>query len=368
MTTAPSLLQLTEEATPMLELLTRAGCGSIKILDETGTSLYEIDEGENSSTAIAARAIRIEAEPVGLIEVKSRHGDELAELVSRLLDGVYKRKLVSHMYQETLSDSYEELLARNQELETLTQSLETQVEERTRELDETHAHLAREEKIGAIGRLAAGVAHELNTPLACVRSNLDTLRDPEVRENNTELEEILGESIEMVDRAAGIVRNLRSLSHVDDVGLTEVDLNQELEVIISRLEVPAAVEITRELQPLPRMKVDGKQLNVAVLHVLENACDAVKQGGQVRIVTNTDGEAVVLRIVDTGPGIPAENLHRVFDPFFTTKDVGSGTGLGLTVARDVVRAHGGDISIEPGRARGTAVRLNIPRVFERKTT
>jgi len=116
------------------------------------------------------------------------------------------------------------------------------------------------------------------------------------------------------------------------------------------------------------MKVDGKQLNVAVLHVLENACDAVKQGGQVRIVTNTDGEAVVLRIVDTGPGIPAENLHRVFDPFFTTKDVGSGTGLGLTVARDVVRAHGGDISIEPGRARGTAVRLNIPRVFERKTT
>ena len=227
-----------------------------------------------------------------------------------------------------------------------------------RELDEAHAQLAREEKVAAIGRLAAGVAHELNTPLACARSNLGALA--EMIPAREETGEILRECIELTERAAGIVRDLRGFSHVDDLGRVEVDLNEEVDRVLERVEVPSGVRLEKDYGMLPPVPADGGHLTVALLHVLENARDAVaSDGGKIRVCTAVEDDLAVVVVSDSGPGIPPEVTRKLFDPFFTTKEIGKGVGRVLPVARDIARAHGGDLTVECPPDGGTLARLSV---------
>jgi len=349
---------LVMEAEDALGLLARIAEVHLVVSDVDGTALCERGEPAEEYAVRTSLPLRIEAEPVATITVCGARARDTAELAAGILYAVYRRKLVVGVYRETLSDSYEELLERNRKLADLAASLEEKVRIRTRELDETHAKLAREEKIAAIGRLAAGVAHELNTPLACVRSNLSTLRD--ALPHGDEPAQIMQESLDMLDRAAGIVRDLRGFSHVDDYGKVYVNLNTELDAILGRLELPANVAVVRDYGKLPEVPVDGRQLTVALLHLVENARDAVAGGGQIRVATVLRGDRVAVCIADTGAGILPETMRHVFDPFFTTKDVGRGTGLGLTVARNIIRAHGGDLTLECPAVGGTAARIELP--------
>ena len=360
MTETVDLSSLLEETEDSLRLLARVAQGSICVEVHDGKGLWGVDEAAPTEAHTVEVPFRIEAEPVGTIKVRGALGRDVGELAAAILYGVYRRRLVVDVYRETMTDNYEELVERNQRLANLAASLEEQVRVRTRELDETHARLAREEKVAAIGRLSAGIAHELNTPLACVRSNLGRLL--EWLPLDGESSEIVRESLEMADRAAGIVRDLRGFSHVDDVGLVEVDLNEEVDRILMRLEVPTGVLIEKNYGVLERVQVDGRRLTVALLHLFENARDAVATGGRIEITTAMeDGQAVVF-VSDDGPGIPPEIMRHVFDPFFTTKEVGKGTGLGLTVAQNIARAHGGDLTLECREGRGTVARLAIPCV------
>jgi len=332
--------------------------GHVSVRDESGRVVRDFGVRADPTASQAVVPLRIEAEPVGTIQVRARRADAVADLAAAILHGVYRRKLLVGVYQETLSGSYEELLERNRELSELAASLEGQVRARTRELAETQARLAREEKASAIGRLAAGVAHELNTPLACVRSNLTTLLDMFAPEG--ERAQIMHECIEMTDRAAGIVRDLRGFAHVDALGEVEIDVNEEIERVLARTEIAGPLKIERDYGALPPVRVNGRHLSLALLHLLENACEAAGEGGRVRITTDVEDGFAVLSIGDDGPGIPSEIVGRVFDPFFTTKEVGRGAGLGLTVARDIARAHGGDVALTCPSAGGTVARLSIP--------
>ncbi len=357
MTETPTLISLTEDMHAELDMLADASGGRITISDRTGSILYRSTRETPEDTPATSRPFRIEGEPVGTIDVRSARPETTVALVNAILNDSYRRGLVASTYRETLSDNYEELMERNRQLSELASSLEVKVEERTRELADTQMQLVREEKVAAIGRLAAGVAHELNTPLACIRSNLHALA--EGRCPTEERNEIIQESVEMTDRAAQIVRDLRDFAHVDDVGSTEVDVNQEIEHCLARLEIGRGLEILREYGQIPRIVVDGRHLNVAILHLLENACDAMTTGGILRIETSADPERVTVRIHDTGPGIPPGIIGRVFDPFFTTKEVGRGKGLGLTVARNVARSLGGDVILTCGESGGTVASLSI---------
>lgn len=356
---------LVAEARTALDLVAHVAEGAVWVVNDRGDVLYGSAEGQKERGE-AAVPLRVDAEEVGKVAVCGKHAREVAELVTAVLDAVHKRKMVVDVYRETLSDSYEELLERNCRLAKLAESLEEQVRVRTRELDEAHAQLARDEKVAAIGRLAAGLAHELNTPLACICSNLGRLGDGLPPEG--EAAAMVRESLEMAERAAGIVRDVRGFSHVDDMGCVEVDLNGEIDRIVARLDVPGGVEVEKEYGVLSRVPVDGRLLTLGLLHVLENARDAVAKGGKIVISTAMeDGQAVVY-VEDDGPGVPPEIMQRVFDPFFTTKEVGQGTGLGLTVARNIARAHGGELTLECGPRGGTAARLTIPSVsWERQS-
>jgi len=355
----PDLVSLVTDSEDTLSLLASVAGGRVAVHDEDGETICEFGSGTAIPAAEISSTFRIEAEPVGTIRVSATHGEVVAQLAAAVLLGAYRRKLVVDVYQETLSDSYEELLERNRQLSELAASLEERVRVQTRKLDEAHARLAREEKVAAIGRLATGVAHELNTPLACVRSNLGVLLETETPGDETR--EILTECIEMTDRAADIVRDMRGFSHVDDLGRVQVTLNEEIERITGRLDLPAGVTIEKDYGMLPPVFADGRHLTVALLHVLENARDAVAHDhGRIRVSTKLENNQAVILVSDNGPGMPPEIARKAFDPFFTTKDVGVGTGLGLTVARDIMRAHGGDLVLDCPPTGGTVARMSMP--------
>ena len=355
---APDLVLLVEESRETLGLLARIAGGRVCVRDRSDEVVWESKGAAHTGACEASLDFRIEAEPVGTIHVCAEGAEDVAKLAGAVLDGAYRRKLVVTMYEETLSDSYNELVGRNRELAELAESLEERVAAQTQELDEAHALLAREEKVAAIGRLAAGVAHELNTPLACVRSNLGALA--EMIPAREETDEVLRESIELTERAAGIVSDLRGFSHVDDLGRVEVDLNEEIDRVLERVEVPSGVRLEKDYGTLPPVPVAGGHLTVALLHVLENARDAVaSDGGKVRVCTALEDDLAVVVVSDSGPGIPPEVMRKLFDPFFTTKEIGKGVGLGLTVARDIARAHGGDLTVECPPDGGTLARLSL---------
>jgi len=356
---SPDLRSLVKESQTTLSLVARVAGGKVCVRDASDEIIWESYTENGKETPVALLHFRIEAEPVGTVSARCVGADDVTQLVAAILDSAYKRKLLVRMYQEALSDSYEGLLARNRELTELATSLEERVREQTRELDEAHVHLAREEKVAAIGRLAAGVAHELNTPLACLACNLEALT--QMPPNDEETDVILSECVEMVDRASRIVRDLQGFSHVDDLGRVEVDLNEEINLILGRLEVPSTVQIETDYGELLPVLADGQRLTVALLHVLENARDAVAEdGGKIRVVTEVDDNLALVLIHDSGPGIPPDIMGRLFDPFFTTKDVGQGAGLGLTVARDIMRAHGGNLTLECPPSGGTIARFSLP--------
>ena len=356
--------RLVEEARDSLGLLARIAEGQLCVEDADGEVLCTAN-GVRAGGGWVKVPLRIEAEKVATITTRCGHARLVGELAAAILFGVYRRWLVVEVYRETVTGSYEALAEQNRRLADFAANLEEEVRVRTRELDATHARLAREEKVAAIGRLSAGLAHELNTPLACVRSNLQRLLEWVPLDG--ESAEMVRESLDMTDRAAGIVRDLRGFSHVDDVGLVKVDMNEEIDRILARLQVPAGVVIEKNYGQLRPVEVDGGLITVALLHLLENARDAVDGSGRIGIETAMEDETVVVFITDDGPGIPPEMMRHIFDPFFTTQDVGKGTGLGVTVAQNIARGHGGELTLECPAVGGTTARLSIPCAAEEGT-
>jgi signal transduction histidine kinase len=276
--------------------------------------------------------------------------------------------------------------AKYEELLLLNASLEERVLRRTAELEDANGELARayrelqsaevqlvqSEKMAALGRLVAGVAHEINNPVSFIATSIDPLRRRLARARTlppAEATQVLREADEIVDvmargaeRTASIVRDLRSFSRLGEAERKPADLVEGLEVSIRLLEARWRDRVTvhRTLEPLPPVGCDPGQINQVFMNLLANACDAAPKGGNIWVRTALDGDEVRITIRDDGPGIAPDIAARIFDPFFTTKDVGAGTGLGLAIAQSIVSAHGGRLEAGNDPGGGATFTIVLP--------
>jgi signal transduction histidine kinase len=218
------------------------------------------------------------------------------------------------------------------------------------------------EKLTSLGLLAAGVAHEVNTPLAVISNYIQMLAKQ--LPSGDPRQQLIEKVVKQTFRASEIVNNLLNFSRTGATEFTEVNLNSVVEEVLTLVAHPfrtAQVRVTRNLQQeLPAVLGSNNKLQQVFLNLFLNARDAMPSGGIVEIRTAAHNGSVEVEIIDTGGGIPRENLHRIFDPFFTTKSSGRGTGLGLSVSYGIVKEHAGKVDVRSTPGKGTSFRLEFP--------
>jgi two-component system, NtrC family, sensor kinase len=234
---------------------------------------------------------------------------------------------------------------------------------------ENELRLRLNERMAAIGMLAAGVAHEINNPLAFVSSNLNFI-DTELRRavlpsaDMSELKEAIADAREGAERMRIIVQSLKALSRGDSITTQPVDLNEVLEnsVHLAWSRLRSKGRLVRDYGELSLVQGNSVQLSQVFVNLLINAAQALsKTGGEIRLVTRMHSpERVLVEVHDNGCGIAAEHLDRIFEPFFTTKPVGEGTGLGLSISHDIIRGLGGELSVSSTLDVGTTFRILLP--------
>ena len=290
--------------------------------------------------------------------------------------------------------------------------LERQVEERTahlraaleeqqalnQQLADAQKHLLQADKMASLGQLAAGVAHEINNPVSFVNTNLGALeryveamfaiiaaadeaaaRAPDSAEFATyqqvkkakdfeflreDMVQTLGESHEGLNRVRKIVADLKNFAHKGSDSLETFSIHDgidsTLNIVWNDLKYKCTVD-KQYASDLPEIEGYRSQLNQVFMNLLVNAGHAIAQSGKITIATERDGdEHIKIRISDTGSGIPPEHLARIFDPFFTTKPVGQGTGLGLSLAINIIHKHQGDIGCDSVVGQGTTFTIRLP--------
>jgi PAS domain S-box-containing protein len=224
--------------------------------------------------------------------------------------------------------------------------------------------LVQNEKLTSIGLLAAGVAHEVNTPLAVISSYSQMLRKQITPEDSRY--KLLEKITKQTFRASEIVNNLLNFSRTNATEFTEVDIHQVITDTISLLEHQfrgARIRLERELRAeYPVAYGNAGKLQQVFLNLLVNARDAMPEGGELRILTEAVDSKIEIIVQDTGTGISRENINKIYDPFFTTKAAGKGTGLGLSVTYGIVQEHGGAITVESQPGVGTSFKLELPLV------
>ncbi len=242
-----------------------------------------------------------------------------------------------------------------------------------REVADLRSQLVTSGRLASVGQLAAGIAHEINNPMAFVRTNLTLLREhwqrmekeppPAEREHLLcEADELLEESLEGVERACAIVRDVNAFSHAGTGEREPVELAELLENVL-RVASPHLhrdVRVVRRFGSIPAADGAPQELKQVFLNLLLNAAQALGEQGTITIETFGESNAVVVRVCDDGCGIPEADREKVFDPFFTTKPVGEGTGMGLFISYQIVRNHGGEFSIESASGQGTRVSVRLP--------
>ena len=225
-------------------------------------------------------------------------------------------------------------------------------------------------KMDAIGRLAAGVAHEINNPLAIINEKAGLMKDfLELSEdsggNKEKFLSLLNAIFESVTRCRTITHRLLGFSRRTDVSRDIINLNDALREVIGFLEKEVLFRnITLELhlrEDLPNVTSDKGQLEQVVLNIMNNAVDAIEKGGRIEIITDVkDENTLTISIRDNGPGIPENVVKHIFEPFFTTKEKGKGTGLGLSISYGIMQKLGGTISVQSEVNKGTTFTIEIP--------
>lgn len=285
-----------------------------------------------------------------------------------------------------------ELALANEQLDAALRALSSKQAEQERllkKLEKANAQLLQSEKLAAIGQLAAGVAHEINNPIGYVFSNLKTLASyvhdllrisdavdgaaslEELRQLKlsleydyirSDVEALIGESEDGIERVKKIITALKDFSHMDEEEFHVADLHRGLETTLNVVnnELKYKAEIIKEYSQLPEVDCIPSQINQVLMNLLVNAAHAIEQFGRITLRSGHQGDWVWLEVEDTGTGIPPQLLNRIYEPFFTTKPLGKGTGLGLSLSYNIVQKHHGriEVSSEPGQ--GTRFRVWLP--------
>jgi two-component system, NtrC family, sensor kinase len=251
----------------------------------------------------------------------------------------------------------------NQMTENIQQS-RAQIEKTVETLKSTQAQLIQSEKLSAVGEFVAGVAHELNNPLAAVVGFSEMLKENDVDTQNRRYLDMIYKSAQ---RCQKIVQSLLSFARRHQPERKPMSVNAMVETVLEMLNYQlrtSNIEVITQFDPaLPVVLADGHQIQQVLLNVINNARQAMESrpsGGQIIIKTETFDENVRVIVRDNGPGIPPENLHRIFDPFFTTKQVGQGTGLGLSLCYGIIKEHGGNITPSSSPGEGATFTIVLP--------
>lgn len=252
------------------------------------------------------------------------------------------------------------LKAVTDELAELNATLEQKVIERTRELEQAQATLRHNEKLAALGRMAASIAHEINNPLSAILLNLYLLQQNPSDQTTRESLHVIQQQVEAIAR---LTEQLRNFARPPRKERRKVAINEIIENILSLVGKELQkqkIQVERKLDPnVPPIVAAPDQIGEVLMNLIVNARDAMPEGGTLSICTGADCNGVYVCVADTGVGIPAEILPRVFEPFFTTK-AEHGTGLGLAISHSIMQEHGGEISVESQVGQGTKFTLHFP--------
>ncbi len=238
------------------------------------------------------------------------------------------------------------------------------------ELRATQGRLVQHAKMAALGQLVAGVAHEINTPLAAVVNNNDLflriffrMRAGRIEERDLAAIEDLSKVTRLAcARMSDIVRTLRTFARLDEADVKSVDLHEGIEstlVLIAHL-TKSGITVERRYGDLPRVECHPNQINQVFMNLCVNACQAMGERGTLTITTRAHADGVEVRVKDTGVGIARDKLRHIFDPGFTTKGAPLGTGLGLSIVYQIVEGHGGDIAVASEVGVGTEFTVRLP--------
>lgn len=297
---------------------------------------------------------------------------------------ITERKLA----EKALQKSQESLKQKNLELEKTYQDLKS-----------THSQLLQQEKMASIGQLAAGVAHEINNPMGFITSNLLTLDkygtkvssfievllqsvqdlqlDPKDSQSINQqkrtlkidyilddMHDLVEESLDGAERVTEIVKNLKGFARLDEQVQTQADINDCLETTLKIIwnELKYKATVIKDYGELPQTLCIPMELNQVFMNVLINAAHAIEEQGEIKIKTWKDTQKVFIAVSDTGCGIDEGNLNKIFEPFFTTKEVGKGTGLGMSIAYDIIKKHAGEITVDSALGKGTTFTIELPIV------
>lgn len=244
------------------------------------------------------------------------------------------------------------------------------------ELQSTQSQLVQAAKMASLGALVAGVAHEVNNPLAFVISHLRTTESSLLEVESLIGVKALDPALESWSRARSrlnsmrlglerirdLVVKLRTFSRLDEGEIKTVNMAECIDSVLTILEhrLEGRVKITKEIHPPGELECIPGLLNQAIMNLVSNALDAIEGPGTIFIFAGGEGKHYVIRIEDSGPGIPAASRLRILEPFYTTKDVGSGTGLGLSITDSIVKKHGGTLEFGDAPGGGAAVWIRLP--------
>lgn len=341
--------------------------------------------------------------------------EDVTDLTHRMADYVRAQQELNEAYaqmevrvEQRTADLAQAVDKLQQEIADRKQA-EAALAQANQELKTMQSQIVQSEKLASIGQLAAGVAHEMNTPVGFVGSNFQTLmgymqkfldlfamyedlhgevedgskidrlkvmeRIKQTRSNLKidfileDIQALFEESCEGIQRVSHIIQNLRDFSRVDQPDeLADFNLNEGIKstLMVARNEIKYDAEIVTDLGAIPLVRCCSGQVNQVFLALLVNAAQAIKSQarqdkGTITIKTYATDTEVICTISDDGPGIPEDKISRIFDPFFTTKPVGKGTGLGLSVAYDIiVNKHQGTLSVDSTPGQGTVFTIQLP--------
>ncbi len=301
------------------------------------------------------------------------------------------------VFQEATGDSLHRVGELFNNMMHILEMKNLELEKSNQELKETHSQMLQQEKMASIGQLAAGVAHEINNPMGFITSNLGMFGKYEkkisgylnaitkileelsldedhwkrIREKRKEfkidyiledLNNLVEESLDGANRVKEIVKNLKTFARLDEHVSKEADINECLESTLKIIwnEIKYKADVVKEYGELPLLKCLPMELNQVFMNILINAAQAIEKMGTIRIKTWHEKQQIFVTIADTGSGIAKDKISKIFEPFFTTKDVGKGTGLGMSIAYDIIKKHNGEIYVSSTEGVGTTFTIELP--------